>query len=383
MGTREISTVAVVGAGDMGHGIAEVALLAGYHVVLRDVKQEYLDRGVKRIDESLKKLVEKGKTQKEHYDRIHKELLRTTLDLPEAVRGADLVIEAIPEILSLKKETFAVIDSAAPPHAILASNTSTMSVTQIARTTKRPTQVVGMHYFNPAVLMKTVEVIKGDDTSEETMAACEAYCKKTGKTPVRVRKDVPGFIINRMQAPSGVLVGCILDEGVCTPEELDACMRSAGMPMGPVELMDYTGLDINYHAQQYFADQVHPDYAPGRTLSEKVKADQLGKKTGKGYFDWSQGRPAIDLAKATDKVDPLDFVLVNANEATRLINLGVCSAEDVDVAILGGTGSKVGPMSVIQSMEKDEIIARLESLRRRYKKEIFAPSELIRSGKYK
>lgn len=373
----DVKSVAMIGAGDMGHGIAEVALLAGYSVTLRDVKEEHIERGAKRIDESLRKLVEKDKTTQEHYDRIRSGLLKTCTDLQEAVHQADIVIEAIPEDLLLKKQLFEQLDVAAPRHAILASNTSTMSITQLAKATLRPAQVVGLHFFNPAVLMKAVEVIKGDATSDVVMDVCFAFCVKLGKVPVRIQKDVPGFIVNRVQAPGGVLANAVLDAGIATPEELDALLRGAGMPMGPCELMDYTGLDINLNACKYFAETVHPDYAPGRVLCEKVNAGDLGKKTGKGFFDWSQGRPALDLSKPANTIAADDFLFVNANEATRLIEQGVCSADDVDTAIVNGTGSAVGPMKALSMFEYARVRGRLQYLAEKFDKEIFKPSATI------
>lgn len=217
MNVDDIKTVAVIGAGDMGHGIAEVALIAGFKVFLRDVKQEFVDCGVARIMESLEKLVGKGKVETSHFESIKSRLLVPLISLEDAVREADLVIEAIPEIMDLKKETFRIMDKSAPPHAMFASNTSTMSITQIGAATTRPEKVVGLHYFNPAILMKLVEVIRGDNTSEETMAVAYDFVLKTKKVPVKVKKDVPGFIVNRVQAPSGVLLNCILDENIAEP----------------------------------------------------------------------------------------------------------------------------------------------------------------------
>lgn len=383
MKVDDIKTVAVLGAGDMGHGIAEVALLSGLKVYLRDVKQEFVDRGAERIVASLEKLSSKGKVAADLVEKIKTELLVPCLEVNQAVESADLVIEAVPEIMDLKKQTFAQVDKAAPAHAILASNTSTMKITEIAKATGRPEKVLGLHYFNPAVLMKTVEVIKGEQTSEETMQVGVDYCAKTGKIPVRVEKDVPGFIVNRVQAPSAVLLGAIVDEGIAEPEEVDALLRNLGMPMGPFELMDYTGLDINYHASRYFAESVHPDFAPGRVIGEKVDAGQLGKKTGHGFFEWSQGRPQIDLSKATDKVDPVDLIAVQVNEATKLIEMGVCSAEDVDTAIVKGTGNKVGYMTMAKGQDPAELTKRLEGLAERFHKEIFRPTQMIRDGTYR
>jgi len=383
MNAGDIKIVAVIGAGDMGHGIAEVALLAGYRVFLHDVAQAFIDRGVKRIDESLTKLVAKGKVAKDLYDNIHREMLATTIDLAEAARQADLVIEAVPEVMDIKKQTFSQLDKSAPAHVIFASNTSTMRITEIAKATKRPAQVLGLHYFNPAVLMPSVEVIKGESTSEECMQTAYDFCVKCGKKPVRVNKDVPGFIVNRVQAPGGVLLRCILDAGIAAPEEVDAVMRDLGMPMGPYEVMDYTGLDINVSSANYFAETVHPDFAPGRVIPELVAKGNLGKKTGKGIFDWSAGRPAIDLSKKTSKFDPADLLAVTANEATKLLEMNVASAADIDKAIVGGSGSRVGPLTAIQGFDPADLIARLDGLAKKFGKEIFKPSQTIRTGAYK
>jgi len=383
MNIEDVKTIAVIGAGDMGHGIAEVALIAGYTVYLRDVKQEFVDRGVERITASLNKLVEKGKVSAEHQNRVQTELLKPRVALDEAVQEADLVIEAIPEVMELKKETFAALDQAAPPHTILASNTSTMKITEIASATNRPEKVLGLHYFNPAVLMKLVEVIRGDNTSDESMQVGYDFVLKNAKVPVRVEKDVAGFIVNRVQAPSGVLLNCFLDEDLVKPEEFDAVMRKLGMPMGPYELMDYTGLDIGYHGARYFAQAVHPDFAPGKTLTAKVEAGELGKKTGRGWFDWSKGRPEIDPSKATDKVDPMDLMAVNINEATKIIELGACAAEDVDTAIVNGTGNAIGPMALAKGIEPADLTARLNRLAERFHKEIFRPTQTIKDGTYR
>ncbi|MBI9082047.1 MAG: 3-hydroxyacyl-CoA dehydrogenase family protein [Desulfobacterales bacterium] len=382
MNINDIQTIAVLGAGDMGHGIAEVALMAGYKVFVRDIEQAFVDKGVARINASLEKLVSKGKVAQTLFDRIQSDLLVPCTDLEKAVATADLVIEAIPEIMDLKKETFTIVDRAAPAHAILASNTSTMNITEIAAVTGRPEKVIGLHYFNPAVIMKLVEVIRGETSSEETMAIGVDFVNKTGKVPVRVEKDVPGFIVNRVQAPAAVLLNCILDQGIATPEAVDALLRSLGMPMGPYETMDYTGLDINFHASDYFAQAVHPDFAMGKTLQAKVTAGDLGKKTGRGIFDWSAGRPRIDLSKATDQVDPLDIVAVNVNEATKIVEQGACRLEDIDTALIHATGNPMGPMAIARGMAPEALTRRLEGLAEKFNKVIFNPSEMIRQGKY-
>lgn len=383
MNIADIRTLAVIGAGDMGHGIAEVALIAGYKVCLRDINHEFVNRGVTRIHESIEKLVSKGKVPSEHHEKIRRELLIPCVGIREAVKDADLVIEAIPEIMGLKNETFREMDTAAPAHTLFASNTSTMKISEIASVTGRQDKILGLHYFNPAVLMKLVEVIKGEQTSEETMHIGYDFVLKNKKVPVRVQKDEPGFIVNRVQATAVVLLNCILDNNIAEPEAVDAVMRKLGMPMGPFETMDYTGLDINFHGSNYFAKEVHPDFASGKTIAAMVKAGNLGKKSGRGLFDWSKGRPNIELSKATDKFDPMDLLAVNANEATKIVAMGVCSLEDIDTAIVNATGNPFGLIAMIKNIDPDALAKRLERLADRFNKEIFRPTEMIKSGGYK
>ncbi len=383
MKLEDIKTVAVIGAGDMGHGIAEVALIAGYKVNLYDIKEEFVTKGEARIMESLEKLVSKGKVQSAHFENIKNKLLRKTTDLATAVKDADLAIEAAPEKLDLKKQVFSTMDRAAPKQSLLASNTSTMSITDIASVTGRADKVLGLHFFNPAVIMRLVEVIRGEKTSDETIEVGRQFVEKLGKVPVIVKKDVPGFIANRINAPAGVLINAIIGSGEIEPEALDAFVKSLGAPMGPCELQDYVGIDISVNGAKYYAERVHPDFAPAPHLLKMVQDGRLGKKTGRGYYDWSQGRPQIDLSKATDKFDPMDTLAVQINEACKLIEMGVCSAEDVDVAMTNSSGNPVGPMSVAKNIAHAELSARLERLAEKYGKEIFKPCKTVREGRYR
>ncbi len=382
MKVEDIKNVAVLGAGDMGHGIAEVALIAGYKVFLRDVKGEYVDKGISRIYESLEKLVSKGKVSTEQFKKIKNELLIPCVDLEKAVKEADLVIEAIPEVMELKKETFIAVDKAAPAHAIMASNTSTMSITEIAAVTSRPDKFVGLHYFNPVIMMKLVEVIKGDRTSEETMQVCYDFVLKNNKVAIRVKKDVPGFIVNRVQSPTVVLLNALLDNEIADPEAVDAIMRNAGMPMGPFEILDYTGLDVNFHVGEYLSEAIHPDFKMGKKLTEKYEAGMFGKKTGEGIFKWSNGRAEIDLDKTTDKFDPMDMVIVNANEAAKIVEMGACDFDDIDVAIKNATGNVLGVIALIKNMQPEELCERLDGFAKKFGKETFRPAKLIKEGAY-
>ncbi len=376
----EIKKIAVLGAGDMGHGIAEVSAMAGYEVWMRDIKQEFVDRGMERIKQSLAKLQEKGKIESAEkvLERIH-----PTVDLAEAVKDADLIIEAVPEVFEIKTQVFAECDKLAKPECIFASNTSTMRITDLAKATKREDRFVGLHFFNPAVVMKLVEIIKGEKTSDEVVKVCVDYVKKIGKVPVIVRKDVPGFIVNRIQAPSGALLMAIIDKGIATPEEIDAMMRKMGLPMGPFELMDFTGVDVFYHASKYYAKMISPDYEPPKIVEEMVKSGRLGKKTGKGWYDWSSGRPQIDMEKATDKISPLDFSLVEINEAVKLVEMGVADPQDIDTAVKLGLNRPFGPFEIAATLEEDQIVNRLNELAQMFGKKIFEPAETIKQKKLK
>ncbi len=379
MDVRErIRKVAVLGAGLMGHGIAEVCAIAGYEVTMRDIKQEFIDRGMNMIKESLAKLEQKGKIKsaEEALSRI-----KTTLDLEEAVKDADLIIEAVPEIFEIKEEVFRECDKIAKPECIFASNTSTMKITDLAKVTSREDKFAGLHFFNPPVLMRLVEVIRGEKTSEETMQILVEFVKSIGKTPVRVEKDVPGFIVNRVQAPAGVLLMGIIEKGIATPEEVDATVRRLGLPMGPFELMDYTGVDTFYNAMKYYAKTISPDYEPPEFLEKMVKENKLGRKTGQGWYDWSAGRPKIDSSKATDKINPMDFTFVEINEATRLVEMGVATPEDIDTAIKLGLNRPFGPFELAKQFGDKQIAARLEELAKQFGKKIFEPTKTLKEGK--
>ena len=356
---------------------------AGYPVTLFDINDAAVDKGRTRIIESVEKLAEKGKVPSESVDRIAEQLLSTTTDLQQAATEADLIIEAIPEILQLKQDVFAMLDQYAPAHAILASNTSTMSITKIAAGTQRPSQICGMHFFNPAVLMRLVEVIRAERTSDDTIQLVYELAKKFGKVPVLVRRDTPGFIANRVNQAPGVLIQEIVERGEIEPEALDAFLRSIGMPMGPCELTDYVGIDVAVNVSKYFAETLHADYGPAQHLLTMMNEGNLGKKTGRGYFDWSAGRPEIDLSKATKHFNPLNLIFVQINEATKLVEQGVCSVAEVDLALVNSTGNPLGPISVGRQISKWDLAEALRKLAHRYEKAIFEPTQRVLDGGHK
>jgi enoyl-CoA hydratase/3-hydroxyacyl-CoA dehydrogenase len=385
MNINDIKTVAMIGAGDMGHGIAEVALLAGYKVNLYDIKDEFVDKGKKRIFESLDLLAGKGKIPPELNTAIREQLLTTTTDLAKAVGNADLVIEAIPEIMDLKKNVFAEIDQLAPAHTLLASNTSTMSISEIATATNRPDKVFGLHYFNPAVLMRLVEVIRADKTSDETMQIGMDFAAREKKVGVLVKKDRPGFIANRVNQAPAVLVSEILERGEVEPEALDAFVRMMGSAMGPCELTDYVGIDVAVNVSRYFEQTLGPDYGPPPHLLKMMEDGNLGKKTGKGYFVWPDGeRPKIDFSKATRKFNFLWTIFVQINEATKLIEEGVVDTlDEVDLAMVNSSGMPFGPIYFGRQISKLDLIDNLEMLAERYDKPMFKPTKRVLGGGHK
>ncbi len=381
MKAEGIKKIAVMGAGDMGHGIAEVALLAGYKVAMRDIEQRFIDKGLSRIKESLDKLVEKQKVTEDNRKAMLANI-QTFIDIAESVKDADFVIEAVPEVMDLKEQVFRALDAAAPKHAILASNTSTMSITEMASATKRPEQVVGMHFFNPPVLMKLIEVIKGEKTSEATMQLTYDLALRMNKVPVRIEKDSPGFIYNRVNAPTDVLLGLMVEKGMATPEEIDARMKKEGMPMGPYELMDYIGLDIAYHMYSHFSDRLSRDYKLASWLKAKFDAGELGKKTGRGIYDWSKGRPEIDLSKAKEDFDPTVLTAVKVNEATKLLEEGVVkSPDEIDKAMVSGGGATVGPFQLAREIGYDKLARMCAELAKRFSIKAFEPTETLKKGR--
>jgi len=285
----EVRKIAVLGAGLMGHGIAQVAAQVGkYEVNLRDVEQRFIDGGMGMIRESLQRFLRKGKiTEAEMNETLAR--IHPTLDLKDAVSNADLIIEAIPENVDLKKATFREVDSLAPTHSITASNTSSISITELASATNRPEKVCGMHFFSPPQLMKLVEVIKGAKTSDETVKTVLDVAHKMGKETVLVKKDCPGFIVNRILIPALNEAVALHWEGIADRDDIDKAIKlGLNWPMGPLMLLDYIGADTVLAIADVLTREVNPKFHPCPGLKQMVKAQLLGRKTGKGFYDWTQ-----------------------------------------------------------------------------------------------
>lgn len=284
----EIKKIAVLGAGLMGHGICQVAAQSGYEVNLRDIEQRFLNNGMQMIQKSLLKFQSKGMITEaqvnETLNRIH-----PTLDLKDAVSSVDLVVEAVPENVELKKATFKEVDRYTPSHTIITSNTSSISITELGSATNRPEKVCGMHFFNPPQLMKLVEVVRGAKTSDETIQKVLDVAHKMGKETVLVKKDSPGFIVNRILIPALNEAVALYWEGVADRDDIDKAIKlGLNWPMGPLLLIDYIGADTTLAISEVLTDELDPKFHPSTGLKQMVKAGLLGRKTGRGFYDWKK-----------------------------------------------------------------------------------------------
>jgi len=287
----DIKKIAVLGAGQMGNGIAHVCAQSGYEVKMRDIEQQFLDKGLATIKGNLDRMLKKSKITQADADATLRRI-KCVLDLKEAVKDADLVIEAIPEIVKLKLDTWKEVDAAAPANAILASNTSSISITQMAAVTKRPQKFIGMHFFNPVPVMGLVEIIRGQATDDATVDMIKAVSTKVGKQTVVV-KEAPGFAVNRLLVPALNEAVFAIQEGVTTVEDMDLAIKlGLNWPMGPLTLADFVGLDTMLYISDYFVDEFKDSkYRAPALLRKMVRAGWLGRKSGKGFYDYSTDPP--------------------------------------------------------------------------------------------
>jgi len=349
-----VKNVIIIGVGLMGGGIAQISIMAGYNVTMVDISQEVIDKAFNNIEEGLKKLEAKGMLSAS--ETLAK--LNTSLDLTSAVKEADYIIEAVVEKMDVKKEIFKICDENAPPHCIIASNTSTMSITEMATATKREDKCIGMHFFNPAPLMRLIEVIAGEKSSEESMkigmdVSRSLPCLRGERYIAKVLKDRPGFIVNRLNAPFAIYFNYLLDtcwEKGIPFESLDADFESKG-PMSPLVLADYTGIDTGYHVRNYYAETLHEDFKPGKVITQMYKEGKHGRKTGQGFYDWSKGRPQPDFSniKKAGIVDRDVSLAIRLNEGCRILEEGITTGwkviDDANMAGMNNRNKKLGKSS--------------------------------------
>ena len=282
--------VCVLGAGTMGHGIAQVAAMAGHDVTMRDVDGSILESGLASIRENLEGGIERGKVTEEERDRALGRIATTT-DLAEAAGGADLVVEAVPEDIELKKQVFAEVEDVVADDAIVATNTSALPVTEIAAVLDRPGRAIGLHFFNPVYVMQLVEVVLAEQTSDETRERAEAFVEGIDRTPATVR-DAPGFASSRLGVALGVEAMRMVQEGVASPRAIDTAMELGYRhPQGPLELTDLVGLDVRLDILCHLREELGERFAPPPILRRKVRAGHLGKKAGRGFYVWEDGEP--------------------------------------------------------------------------------------------
>jgi len=280
--------VAVLGAGTMGHGIAQVAPMAGHDGSLRDVDADIVDEGFDAIESNLAGGVEREKVTPAERDATLDRLSGTT-DLDEAVADAELVVEAVPEDVDLKQSVLGEAESAAPDDAVLASNTSSLPVTELASVLENPDQFVGLHFFNPVHIMALVEVVVAEQTSGETLSFAREFVEGIDKTAVEVQ-DSPGFASSRLGVSLGVEAMRMVEEGVASPRDVDASMELGyNHPMGPIELGDVVGLDVRLDILEHLREELGERFRPPQILKRKVRAGKLGKKTGEGFYVWEDG----------------------------------------------------------------------------------------------
>ena len=374
---EKLKKVAIVGSGSMGHGIAEMLAMTGYEVTMIDINDELLQKAKEKIKWSLDKFVEKKRIRKEDADASLARI-KTTTSYEEAAKDIDLAIEAVPENMDLKRKVFSTLDSVAPPDAIFASNTSTLSITEMGKATKRPDKVAGMHFFNPPIMMTLVEVIKGESTNQETINTLSELAKKLGKTPIIVRKDVRGFIVNR-------ILGIVFNEafwafqrGEATKEGIDSSVKySGGFPMGWFELADFVGLDIAYEVGRILYEAYGERLKPcEEVIGPLIKEHKFGQKTGNGFYDWTQGRPRIPF-NLLDEYDVDRSWVVAANEAAWIIHDDAANPQDIDAGMKLGTFWPSGPCEYADRLGLDVVVNKLKELHAKYNMEMYKPCPLL------
>ncbi len=385
---ENVKKIAIIGAGLMGHNAAQIALMTGYNVVMVDVKQEFINKGVAMIEQGLKKLEAKGKLGEGVSAIDIQDRLTISLDLAAAVKEADFVIEAVVEDMDVKKQVFKTCDENTPSHCILATNTSTMSITEIATATNRPEKVCGMHFFNPPILMRLIEIIAGEKTSEETMdigvkLGESLVCLRGKRYVPRVLKDRPGFIVNRLNAPLSIYLNYVFDLAAEKSVPWDQIDADAGnmLPMGPCELTDYVGIDTSFHSQNYYFKTLSNDFKPGKIISRMMEEKRLGRKTGQGFFDWSKGRPEIDKSKKAGLFNVTSSIAIMLNEGCRILEEGVASGyKIIDDANMAGMNTP-GPFGPGKK-DYTKWIDLLENLANETGKNYLRPCELMKSGRF-
>jgi 3-hydroxyacyl-CoA dehydrogenase len=370
-----IFKAAVVGAGTMGGEIAQVITYSGLPVVMKDIDQEMLDAGMEKIRSIYQRRVDKGKMSASDM-QSKLDLVTATLTYDE-FEDVDIVIEAVPEKMAVKKAVLKELEEVCPEQTIFASNTSALSISEMAAATEKPHKVIGMHFFNPAHIMKLVEVIPGLDTGQETIDDVVMFTESLRKIPVVVR-ECPGFLVNRLLMPYLNEATKALEEGAATAAEIDQAVVGWGMPMGPFTLMDMLGIDVCGHVGEYLYAEYGERMSPAPLFMKLIEAGRLGEKTGKGFYDHPGGQSEevqamIDALQASGEVptdtefsiERLMYPLIN--EAALCVQERIASITDIDMSMVAGTGmmyggERIGPLAVADKIGLDVIVETLQAL---------------------
>ena len=351
----EVKKIAVIGSGLMGAGIAYVSAWNGYDVAMVDINQDLVDKGMERLRTDVMTGIDKGKMTITEAEGLMSRLSGTT-DTEAAVKDADLVIEAIFENMEVKKEVFAKIDAVAPAHCILATNTSSLSIDELATATGRPDKFIGMHYFSPVPAMKLLEIVLGEKTSEETINVAKAVGQKQGKQTV-IANNSPGFIVNRLLMPGMREAILMLERGEATKEEIDTAMVSIGKaPAGPFSLGDFVGLDIAFNAMSTLYREIGDCFKPPETLAKLVESGAIGMKSKKGFYSYSGEEDEPEPPKGADHqwiVERLN--IPGIREAMILVDEGIASEEDINMAMKLGASWPMGPFEMLNQFGVDKV----------------------------
>ena len=364
----KLSNIAVLGSGIMGHGIAQISAMAGYNVALRDIKQEFLDNAMGKIKWSLEKMESKGRINPGEAGKIISKI-QTHVELEDAIKGSQMVIEAVPEIIDLKKKVYAELDSIADESVIFASNTSTLPITEIAQTTSRPDRFVGVHFFNPPQLMKLVEVIPGQKTTPSVRDQMLEFVKSLGKETVLCRRDIPGFIVNRLFIPLVHEACFVMERQGIKLEEMDSAVKySLGFPMGIFELADFTGMDVIHKAtvELYLRDK--KVLRPHPKIKELFDAGKLGQKSGEGFYKYSKEKyERVELSeKLAANCDPIQMLGNIGNNAAWLITNGASDMVEIEKACKLGLGLRKPLFETMKKYDLNKIVDQLKKLEERH-----------------
>ena len=360
----EIKNITVLGSGIMGHGIAQVSAMAGYNVVLRDIEQPFLDKAMEKIKWSLDKLVSKEKISENERDEIFSRI-KPIVDLKDAVHDCDLVIEAVPEIMELKKKVYAELDKVASDQVVFASNTSTLPITEIANTISRPKKFIGIHFFNPPQLMKLVEVIPGQETSDDITNLTINFVKSVNKIPVTCRKDVPGFIVNRLFIPLVHEACYVMERQKIQQTEIDSAVKfKLGFPMGIFELADFTGLDVIHKATVEMHVRDKKVISPHPKIEQLFNEKKLGQKSGEGFYKYSDDKyERIPLSEElAKKCDPIQIIANILNNAAWLVTNNASDIDEIEKAASLGLGLKKPLFETAKEIGIQKIVEELKKL---------------------